>query len=114
MCLFTILLGAWQLMPTSDPQPPCLSSHMKGDWLHLPKRTSQQKKLSVPLPWLTEKLQRPDEDGNPVTGSSDHYVLYDRFHEANTNDPKEVLRRINLVPELQGSFNSQVAEQLFF
>ena len=74
---------------------------------------AQQKKLSVPLPWLTEKLQSPDEDGHPVTGSSDHYVLYDRFHEANTNDPKEVLRRINLVPELQGSFNSQVAEQLF-
>lgn len=76
-------------------------------------KAAQQKKLSTPLPWLTEKLQNPDEDGHPRTGSSDHYVLYDKFHEANTKDPKEVLRRINLVPELQGSLNSQVAEQLF-
>ncbi len=74
---------------------------------------AQQGKLSIPLPWLTEKLQNPDEDGHPCTGSSDHYVLYDKFHEANTKDPKEVLRRINLVPELRASLNSQVAEQLF-
>lgn len=62
---------------------------------------------------MAEKLQCPEEDGHPLTGSSDHYVLYDKFHEANTRDPQEVLRRINLVPELQGSLNSQVAEQLF-
>ncbi|XP_029943211.1 uncharacterized protein LOC115385366 [Salarias fasciatus] len=55
----------------------------------------------------------PEKDGHPLTGSSYHYVLYDRFHEADTKDPQEVLRRINLVPELQGSLNSQVAEQLF-
>ncbi|KAK0152218.1 HMG domain-containing protein 3 [Merluccius polli] len=74
---------------------------------------AQQHKLSISLPWLTEKLQSPEKDGHPLTGSSDHYVLYDKFHEANTRDPQEVLRRINLVPELQGSLNSQVAEQLF-
>lgn len=74
---------------------------------------AQQNNLSISLPWLTEKLQTPDKDGHPLTGSSDHYVLYDKFHEANTTDPKEVLRRINLVPEIQSSLNSQVAKQLF-
>ncbi|XP_030271945.1 uncharacterized protein LOC115581185 isoform X2 [Sparus aurata] len=76
-------------------------------------KAAQLGKLDIPLPWLTEKLQNPDKDGHPCTGSSDHYALYDKFHEANTSDPREVLRRINLVPELQGSLNSQVAEQLF-
>lgn len=74
---------------------------------------AQQRKLKISLPWLTEKSQTPDKDGHPLTGSSDHFVLYDKFHEANTTAPQEVLRRINLVPELQGSLNSQVAEQLF-
>lgn len=74
---------------------------------------AQQNKLSISLPWLTEKLQSPEKDGHPLTGSSDHYVLYDKFHEGNTRDPQEVLRRINMVPEFQGSLNSQVAEQLF-
>ncbi|XP_057712976.1 uncharacterized protein LOC130929649 isoform X2 [Corythoichthys intestinalis] len=74
---------------------------------------AQQKKLKISLPWLTEKSQTPQKHGHPLTGSSDHYVLYDKFHETNTKDPQEILRRIDLVPELQGSLNSQVAEQLF-
>lgn len=110
------LLGVWQLMSTSVFQLPYLSSHMKGGWLRQPKTTSPQlskKKLRISLPWLTEIMENPDEEGHPFTGSSSHYVLYDKFHEANTKDPQEVLRRINLVPELQSSLNSQVAEQLF-
>ncbi|XP_039472977.1 uncharacterized protein LOC120441713 isoform X1 [Oreochromis aureus] len=54
-----------------------------------------------------------NENPHPVTGSSDHYVLYDRFHEGNTKDPKDILRRIQLVPELKGWLNSQVVEQFF-
>lgn len=48
-----------------------------------------------------------------LTGSQEHYVLYDKFHQANTKDPQDVLRRIQVVPELQATLNSQVAEQLF-
>lgn len=62
---------------------------------------AKQKKLRVSLPWLTEMLETPEQNGHPLTGSSEHYILYDRFHEANSKDPQEVLRRINLVPELQ-------------
>ncbi|XP_056091692.1 uncharacterized protein LOC130071101 [Rhinichthys klamathensis goyatoka] len=50
---------------------------------------------------------------HPFTGSADHYCLYDTFHEGNTKDPKDILRRIKTVPELAGRINSQVAEQLF-
>uniref|UniRef100_A0A9J7Y4U2 SAP domain-containing protein n=1 Tax=Cyprinus carpio carpio TaxID=630221 RepID=A0A9J7Y4U2_CYPCA len=70
-------------------------------------------KLKVSLPWLNTKKTEPDLNGHPVTGSSDHYVLYDRFHEANTKDSKDVLRKLTLVPQLAGKVNSQVAEQLF-
>lgn len=69
--------------------------------------------LKVHLPWLVDKLENLESNGHPVTGSREHYVLYDKFHQANTKDPQDVLRRIQIVPELQGTLNSQVAEQLF-
>ncbi len=69
--------------------------------------------LKVHLPWLVDKLESPESNGHPVTGSREHYVLYDKFHQANTKDPQDVLRRIQIVPELQATLNSQVAEQLF-
>lgn len=56
---------------------------------------AQQNKLKISLPWLTEMLQNPDKDGHPCPGSPDHYVLYDKFHEANTKDPQKVLRRVH-------------------
>lgn len=46
-------------------------------------------------------------------GSREYYVLYDKFHQANTKDPQVVFRRIQIVPELQATINSQVSEQLF-
>lgn len=76
-------------------------------------RLAQQKKVSVSLPWLLEKKMPSDLNGHPVTGSSEHYVIYDTLHESNTKDPKDILRRINLVPELVGRLNSQVVEQFF-
>ncbi|KAK0155944.1 HMG domain-containing protein 3 [Merluccius polli] len=69
--------------------------------------------VKVSLPWLASKKPVPDEGGHPLTGSSEHYALYDRFHEANIKDKKDVLRKIELVPELCGWVNSQCAEQLF-
>ncbi|XP_049337255.1 uncharacterized protein LOC103031382 [Astyanax mexicanus] len=74
---------------------------------------AKEGKIKVHLPWLKEKKKIPDDCGHPITGSADHYVLYDTLHESNTKDSKDVLRRIALVPELAGWMNSQVAEQLF-
>ncbi|XP_056124415.1 uncharacterized protein LOC130102416 [Rhinichthys klamathensis goyatoka] len=69
--------------------------------------------LKVSLPWLEEKMSVSDPQGHPLTGSSDHYVLSDRFHESNSKDSRDVLRKITIVPQLAGKINSQVAEQLF-
>ncbi|XP_073787637.1 uncharacterized protein si:dkey-3n22.9 isoform X2 [Danio rerio] len=70
-------------------------------------------KLKVSLPWLKTKKTDSDTNCHPITGSSDHYTLYDIFHERNTKDARDALRRIGLVPELAGWVNSQCAEQLF-
>ena len=69
--------------------------------------------LKVSLPWLNFRKLVPDCDGHPTTGSAEHYALYDRFHEDNTKDPRDGLRKLRLVPQLAGKVNSQVAEQLF-
>ena len=42
------------------------------------------------------------------TTSSHHYCFFDVLHEGNTKNPNEVLRRIGLVPQLAGFFNTQV------
>ncbi|XP_048853120.1 HMG domain-containing protein 3-like isoform X4 [Brienomyrus brachyistius] len=47
-------------------------------------QSAEMKKLQVSLPWLIESLEFPEPNGHPVTGSSEHYVLYDKFHEKNT------------------------------
>lgn len=70
-------------------------------------------KLQISLPWLQLKKEPPDLNGHPETGSADHYALYDTFHQFNTKDEKDSLRRIGLVPELCGWVNSQTVEQLF-
>lgn len=70
-------------------------------------------KVKINLPWLTEPRNPPDINGHPTTGSSEHYVLYDKLHETNAKDPKDFLRRTALVPELAGKVNTQVVEQFF-
>lgn len=71
------------------------------------------KNLEVHLPWLKVKKEPEDKGGHPITGSVQHYCLSDVFHQCNSKDNKDVLRRIGLVPELSGRLNSQCAEQLF-
>lgn len=80
-----------------------------------PDNIAQAKKgkLKVPLPWLSCKKLVPDSGGHPITGSAEHYALYDKFHEDNTKDDRDALRKLGLVPQLAGKVNSQVAEQLF-
>ena len=55
-----------------------------------------------------------DKDGHPLTGSSQHFALNDVFHQGNSKEQREVLRKLELVPELTGLINSQCVEQLFF
>lgn len=76
-------------------------------------RDAKERTIDVPLPWLSERKNPPDVDCHPYTGSSEHYVLSDRFHESNSCDPTDVLRRVGLVPQLAGILNTQVVEQFF-
>lgn len=76
-------------------------------------KKASENDLEVHLPWLNHRKEPADQDGHPVTGSSDHYVLCDVFHQNNSKDSRDCLRKIGLVPELAGRINSQRAEQLF-
>lgn len=76
-------------------------------------QSARKDDLKVNLPWLKVKKVHADSNAHPSTGSAEHYALYDTFHEGNTREAKDCLRKIALVPELHGWVNSQVAEQLF-
>ena len=68
-------------------------------------------------PWLDKRYQTPTAGVtvqgymHPLTLVTVCYSLYDRFHEGNTKQPKEVLRRCGLVKELN-DVNSETAEQV--
>ncbi|KAJ8376206.1 hypothetical protein SKAU_G00067860 [Synaphobranchus kaupii] len=74
---------------------------------------AKEGKLKVSLPWLNVKKRVSDSNGHPLTGSAEHYALYDKFHEDNTKDDRDALCKLGLVPQVAGQVNSQVAEQLF-
>lgn len=92
-------------------------------WRHLPniviynfaRGLSTHTNLRQPITFtpfegrLLKPTPDPDPDGHPITGSEEHYVLYDRFHEDNTKDPRDSLTQLRLVPQLAG----KAAEQLF-
>jgi len=89
---------------------------LKVAYCNLLKETialAKQVKAKVSLHWLESPKIVPDRGGHPVTGSAEHYCLYDKFHEVNTKDDRDLLRKISPVPQLAGKVNSQVAEQLF-
>uniref|UniRef100_A0A8C6KJQ0 HMG domain-containing protein n=1 Tax=Nothobranchius furzeri TaxID=105023 RepID=A0A8C6KJQ0_NOTFU len=70
-------------------------------------------KVHVNMPWLRFPKMPADKEGHPLTGSSQHFALNDVFHQGNSKDQREVLRKLELVPELTGLINSQCVEQLF-
>ena len=79
-------------------------------------------KLEVDWPWFpngpesdtNDKVTITDEEQticNPSTGSAEHYCLFDQFHEKNSTDPADCLRRMSCVNQLAGKTNSETAEQ---
>lgn len=56
--------------------------------------------------WGTEALDKPQ----PITGKSDRFSLYNRFHQHNQKQEKEKLRSLDLVPELTVLINSSMAK----
>ncbi|XP_076037419.1 uncharacterized protein LOC143022898 isoform X2 [Oratosquilla oratoria] len=73
----------------------------------------QSKRLEMSMPFLAD--DRPvicGPDDHPITGTDERYMLFEWYHETNTKEPVESLRRSSLVKELRGLVNTQTAEQL--
>lgn len=73
------------------------------------------------LPWVQGALiprafqfgsESFEEELHSVTGVSERYSLFDRFHERNFTSPSDLLHRVTLVPELNVVVNTEVEEQL--
>ena len=73
------------------------------------------------LPWVQGAIiprafrfgsQVFEEELHPVTGVSERYSLFDRFHERNSTSLSDLLRPVTLVPELNAVVNTEVEEQL--
>ncbi|XP_046854054.1 uncharacterized protein LOC124447202 [Xenia sp. Carnegie-2017] len=86
-------------------------------------RRANSGELEIDWPWfpngercdLSIVVQRSDGEQllcNPSTRSSDHYCLFDQFHEKNSTNPADCLRRVSCVNQLAGKINSETAEQL--
>ncbi len=78
--------------------------------------------LEKRLPWIQNEgapsLPFPENEcdieefAHPTTNVTDRYSLSDRFHEKNSSQKRALLRRVTLVPELNGIINTEAEEQL--
>ena len=83
--------------------------------------SAKEGSLLLHLPWVQGAIiprafrfgsEAFEEELHPVTGVSERYSLFDRFHERNSTSPSDLLRRVTLVPELNAVVNTEVEEQL--
>ena len=90
------------------------SSHqMTASGLLLHISLASDGKLKKQLEWTYSSANTcVDDNVHPVTGTRERYCLYDRFHEKNSHNPADVLRRITLCPQLHTNVNSESHEQL--
>ncbi|XP_034562828.1 uncharacterized protein LOC117829310 [Notolabrus celidotus] len=69
------------------------------------------KNLRSPFPQHGKLASDRMESTHPITGTSERYSLYDRFHQKNQKRPEEKLRSLNICPALRTEVNCAVAEQ---
>ncbi|CAM4662090.1 unnamed protein product [Leuciscus chuanchicus] len=105
------LLLSWKHVPnvTVYDYPRGLASHAnhRSKKLFNPfeGRLLQPSEENIKKASENHRKEPADQDGHPVTGSCDHYVLSDVFHQNNSKDLRDSLRKIGLVPELAGKIN---------
>lgn len=78
--------------------------------------------VSLDMPWMAHASRaqaRPSFDNessareaHPMTGSNQYFCLFDTFHEENSSNEKDLLRRTRCVKQLEGWFCTEVMEQL--
>ena len=88
---------------------------------------AEQGVLEKRLPWIRNEgapsfpaadsltVNRETEESDlvhPTTKVPDRHCLSDRFHETNSSQRRALLRRVTLVPELNGIVNTEAEEQL--
>lgn len=96
---------------------PSLFTPYDGRLFQATKENAQAAKnglLTKHLLWVGGVSSQSSLSGcvHPVSHTSEMYSLYDRFHEKNSNVEEDHLRRVTLVPELNGFINSETEEQL--
>lgn len=69
------------------------------------------KNLRSPLPLEEQQDSDRMTARHPITGTSERYSLYDRFHQKNQKRQEEKLRSLNICPTLRTEVNSSVAKQ---
>ena len=57
-------------------------------------KQASEGKLIVNMSWLKHPKVPADDDGHPLNGSSEHFVLSDVFHQGKCRDERDVLRKI--------------------
>lgn len=80
-------------------------------------KLAEEGKLQRRLPWLANNfvvgnVKSVTDNVHPATGQKDRYSLSDRFHERNSSNRADILRRATLSPELNGVVNTEAEEQI--
>lgn len=68
--------------------------------------------LEKHFPWWNSSTDHHRGKLHPVTGTTERYSLFDRFHEKNSSQCEDVLRRLKICPQLYANTNSESHEQL--
>ena len=85
-----------------------IDGEMEVDWSWFPNGAAEQD-----MAGMHDQISDGEQFlVNPTTGSSDHYCLFDPFHEKKSVDTADCLRRVSCVNQLVGKSNLETAEQL--
>ena len=85
------------------------------DNIHLAKMG----KVSIDLPWVAQASRsqqslesKKDSNCHPITGSDEYYCLFDTFHEENSSNESDLLRRTRCIKQLEGWVCTEVMEHI--
>lgn len=82
-------------------------------------------KVTLDMPWVSDAFRgnsnlphqylpesTSPRENHPMTGSNQYFCLFDTFHEDNSSNEKDLLRRTRCVKQLEGWFCTEVMEHL--
>jgi len=84
---------------------------------------ARRNEVTLDMAWLESRNRFPpqnsEDDHNslgrephPITGSRSYFSLFDTFHEDNSQNPADLLRRTRCIKQLEGLYRTEVMEQL--